>query len=75
MTLETFLHLTLDEIEKLTKISKGRWSRYFNGRISPTIETLDRAAAALGMSTSELVQAIKLRRLSKSKKSVASKGN
>lgn len=61
MSINEFLTASLDQIAAETKIDKTRWSRYLRGK--PLCETtLRRAAKELGLSPSDLLIVIGIRR-------------
>jgi transcriptional regulator with XRE-family HTH domain len=62
MTRDEFLAARLCDLARITGIGSPRWSRYLRGTISPSTSTLQRAAAKLGMSKSELVEALEAKR-------------
>lgn len=62
MTREEFLTKSLEQLMLMTGIDRSRWSRYLTGKVAINERTLNRAAQALHMEASELLQAIQLRR-------------
>ena len=54
--LRTAQNLTLRQLEEKSGVSKTQINVIENGRANPTIDTLERIAAALGVSVPELLQ-------------------
>jgi transcriptional regulator with XRE-family HTH domain len=50
--------LSQTELEARSGISKARLSRYENGHVMPTVQTVDKIAAALGSTLSEFLRGI-----------------
>lgn len=49
--------LPYSELSKKTGIDKAQWSRWFNGKQSPTLEALEEIAEQEGVSASNLIKA------------------
>src|SRR3974377_1000137 len=47
--------LSQSELEKIVGIPKARWSRYENGHVEPSIQTLARLSKALNVSEASLL--------------------
>lgn len=62
MTPEEFQMAKLDELALITGVAKSRWSQYFNSKMTLSERTLNRAAVALEMTPSQLLDAINRRR-------------
>ena len=59
ITMIQFLGRSCKELGEVTGIDISRWSNYLNGRVSPTYDTLERAADAFEMEVGEFVQHFK----------------
>ena len=62
MTTEEFQAASLGQLGVMTGIDRHRWSRYLSGKVSITENLLSRIALRLGMTPSELLEAILERR-------------
>lgn len=49
-------HLTLIELEKLTKISKSKLNAIENEKVSPNLKTLEQIAEATGCTINDLFE-------------------
>lgn len=50
--------LSQSDLEALSGVPKARLSRYEHGHVTPTLQTLDKIAAALGYTLAELLRGI-----------------
>lgn len=62
MNIDEFLNLSYRELQAITNIDKGNWSKYFNERLSPSWNTLCKASKKLGMEPYELMEGISIKR-------------
>jgi len=72
MNEKDFLKLSYRELSKMTGIDKKNWHEYFHCNVSPTMSSLSRIAAKLGMSRAELINAIELKQKEILRKQIAS---
>jgi hypothetical protein len=63
--LVNFQDAKLSELESMTGIPSEMWCRWFNGYYAISGKSLSKAAAALGVSTSTLLEQIEKRKHSK----------
>ncbi|MES1026187.1 helix-turn-helix transcriptional regulator [Gloeocapsa sp. BRSZ] len=59
---EKFLQLSYRDLRQRTGIQISNWSKWFNGTMSPTLDTLRRIANDLDMPLLELIEAFEERR-------------
>jgi len=59
---EKFLQLSYRDLRQRTGIQISNWSKWFNGGISPTLDTLRKIANDLNMPFFELIEAFEERR-------------
>lgn len=71
MTIEQFINLSYRQLEKLTKVDKSNWSKYFNKKLSPSWKSINEVSKSLNMSPSDLMLAIQIKREIMLKKSIA----
>jgi hypothetical protein len=64
MNLEQFIGLTLEDLEVITRIDKGNWSKFFHGQNVHEL-TLKKAGERLNMPTHILLEAINKKRQEK----------
>jgi hypothetical protein len=65
MTSADFLNSPLHALEASTSISRFRWSKYFNGKMTMREDILHRTAEELGIDSIELFSLIQERRRAK----------
>lgn len=70
MNIEQFINLSYGDLQKLTQIDRSNWSKYFNGKHSPGWKTINRIASKTGMTPSDVMFAMRIRRESVLKKIV-----
>ncbi len=62
MTINEFQNSTLSQLESITSISRFRWSKYFNGKMSMREDILCRTASELGLTPGVLFELLRSRR-------------
>lgn len=62
MTIESFMHMSIAEISRQTKIAPAQWSRYFRKKSTLNEKTLEQAGDKLGMTSDEVLKAVNARR-------------
>lgn len=61
------LGMSYRQLEKLTGVSNTVWSKYFNGKQSPTIRRMETIAVALNVNPDALIAAFRQRKANKEK--------
>ena len=62
MNIEQFLNLSYTELQEITRIDRSNWSKYFNAKHSPGWKTINRIADSTGMTPSDVMFAMRMRR-------------
>jgi transcriptional regulator with XRE-family HTH domain len=61
MQLDDFIKLPARKLAQMTDTDETVWSKYFRGRRSPTVSTLEKIALTLDMKPEEILSGIRQR--------------